>query len=222
MRRIELSHERQTLILVRQDEKAPWLIETAAMAPADPDRVNAALARWAALDGKSTGAGAAVPPRPPVTLRLKDGRDRTLAQAAFWSGAARRLPDGWLVAIPKPPALPLWPSAWSSVQPPRLDPSLIVKAERLMASGPVALSDAATADIAAMLGRLSAGDFAAGSAVDWAGARLARVTLVDGTVTDLAQVPDGEGRYYLRLASDTRADVRATRKLAFRVSEPLP
>jgi hypothetical protein len=69
---------------------------------------------------------------------------------------------------------------------------------------------------------MSAKDFVPGSSVDWMGARHVRVRLTDGSAIDLQQVPDGEGRYFLRLASDTLTEVRAARSYAFRVAKPLP
>ena len=221
--RIELGHGEQNLVLARAGPHE-WVIPSAAGAPADAVRIDAALDRLAALEGKpaADAAPASAHGRAPVTVRLLDAKGAPLAEAAFWTHAARALPDGPLLAIARPPALPLWPSAWSSQKAPQIDAAKVLKAERLTAAGPVALSDAEAARVAAMLGRLSATDFVAAGSVDWAGARMVRVTLVDGTAIDLAQVPDGEGRYHLRLASDTHADVRAARKLAFRVSGVLP
>lgn len=221
--RIELSHGEQNLVLARQGPQK-WLIPSAADAPADSARIEAALDRLAALEGKPAGdpAPASGPKREPVIVRLLDAKGSALAEAAFWTHEAHALPDGPRLSVSKPPALPLWPSAWSSQKAPQIDAAKVLKAERLTAAGPVALSDAEAAKVAAILGRLSATDFVSGGSVDWAGARMVRVTLVDGTAVDLAQVPDGEGRYHLRLASDTHADVRASRKLAFRVSEVLP
>lgn len=220
--RIEIAHSGQTLMLARSEGKDDWIIPSAADAPGDPGRIAAALQRLAKLEGKPVDAAVPPPNREPVRVRLVDRAGKPLAEGAFWSREARALPDGPRLALEKPPALPLWPSAWSSQKPPAIDPATVVKVERLTADGPLALPDEAAAGVAAMLGRLSAGDFVAGSSVDWSGARLVRVTLVDGSAIDLAQVPDGEGRYHLRLASDTHADVRASRRLAFRVSEPLP
>lgn len=226
--RIELSHAGEELVLSRKAAAGPdgaqWSIPTAADAPGDAARIRAALVRLAKLEGKPVDSDAPAPAakREPVILRLLDAKGKPLAEAAFWSREVRPIPDGPLLAIEKPPALPLWPSAWSSQKPPRIDPSTVVKAERLTPEGPVALPDSDAAEIAAMLGGLSAGDFVAASGVDWMGARMVRVTLLDGSAIDLAQVPDGEGRFHLRLASDTRADVRASRRLAFRVSKALP
>ena len=218
---IDLSHAGQKLILTRQDD-GKWVIPSAADAPADAARIEAALQRLSKLEGEPLDAKTPPPPRDPVVVRLAGKDGKPLAETAFWSREGRALPDGPRLAIDKAPALPLWPSAWSTQQPPRISPADVLKVERLTPDGPVALPDAAAADIAAMLGRLSAGDFVAAGSVNWVGARMVRVTLVDGTAIDLAQVPDGEGRFHLRLASDTHADVRASRKLAFRVSEPLP
>lgn len=219
--RIEMQRAGQSLVIVRE-EGADWRIPSAADAPGDATRIDAALQRLAAMAGKPVDAATPAPPREPVVVRLFGKTGTPLAQAAFWTTEARRLPDGPRLAIAKPPALPLWPSAWSSQQPPSIDPASVVKAERLTPDGPMALTDAQAAEVATMLGRLAAADFVAASSVDWSGARMLRVTLVDGSLIDLAQVPDGEGRFHLRLASDTKADVRSSRRLAFRVSGALP
>lgn len=219
--RIELSHQAQTLVLAKGAD-GQWRVPSAADAPGDPAKIEAALKRLAAIEGKPLEASAPSPPREPVVVRLFDGKGAPLAQAAFWSREGRLLPEGARLALEKPPALPLWPSAWSSQKAPRIDPAKVLKAERLTPEGPVALPDKEAAAVAAILGKLSPTDFVAASSVDWTGARMVRVTLVDGKAIDLAQVPDGEGRHHLRLASDTDADVRSSRKLAFRVSEVLP
>ncbi|MCG2840484.1 hypothetical protein L6Q21_05765 [Sandaracinobacter sp. RS1-74] len=219
--RLELSRGGEALEL-RRAPSGEWTIPSAADVPGDPARIEAALDRLARLDGRPMEAKAPRPNREPVRLRLLDEQGKPLAEAAFWSREAEALPDGPRLAMEKPPALPLWPSAWSSQQPPRIDPAGVVKAERLTLAGPQPLTDSETAEVATLLGQLSPVGFVAGSRIDWKGARLLRVTLVDGSFIDLAQVPDGEGRYYLRLASDTDAGVRATRRLAFRVSKPLP
>lgn len=219
--RIELSHADEELVLARI-AGGEWRIPTAADVPADAGRIRAALERLSKLEGKPVDGGTPDAKRDPVTLRLLDAKGKPLAEAAFWSREVHPLPDGPLLAIEKPPALPMWPSAWSSQKPPRIDPAKVMKAERLTAEGPVALTDAEAANVAAILGGLSAGDFVAADTVDWTGAEMVRVTLLDGAIIDLAQVPDGEGRFHLRLASDTQADVRASRRLAFRVSKALP
>ena len=220
--RIELSHDGQQLALARNPADGKWSIPSAADAPGDAARIEAALQRLARLEGRPLDPATPAPSRAPVKVRLLDSEGKPLAESAFWSHEARALPNGPRLQIEKPPALPFWPSAWSSQQAPRIDPAKVVKVERLTAEGPEALPDSAAAEVVKMLGRLSAVNFVAGSSVDWSGARMLRVTLVDGTTIDMAQVPDGEGRYHLRLASDTQADVRAARRLAFRVSEVLP
>lgn len=223
--RMELQRAGQRLTLTRGDgdsDGGDWRIPSAADAPGDAVRIQAALQRLANMEGKPIDPAAPPPAREPMVVRLFDKSGAPMAEAAFWGAEARRLPDGARLAIQKPPALPLWPSAWSSQKPPRIDPATVVKAERLTPAGPVQLSDAQAAEVATLLGRLSSEDFVAASSVDWSGAGMLRVTLLDGSLIDLAQVPDGEGRFHLRLASDTQADVRASRRLAFRVSRTLP
>jgi hypothetical protein len=148
-----------------------------------------------------------------------------LGAAAFRPGAAAVLgADGargpWRVPD-RMPALPLWPSAWTSLVAPVIPAASVVTAVELTAGGPRPLDPAATERIAAALARLSARGFAAASSVDWAGARLLRLGLRDGGTIDLQTVPDGNGGAWLRLTSDTRADVRAVRRYAFRSVQPL-
>jgi hypothetical protein len=98
----------------------------------------------------------------------------------------------------------------------------VVKAERVSPEGVTPLSSTQAAEAAALLAALSPEEFVAGSSVDWAGAKQLRLTLADGTLIDVQQVPDGAGRYHLRLASATDTGVRLARRYAFRVDAALP
>lgn len=218
--RIEMAQGRAQVVLQRRPEG--WVVLSAADAPASEDRINALFAALADLRGRPLAG--TVPPqrREPLRLRLLDSRGEPIGDLGFWATEVRALPDGPRLAIDTPPALALWPSAWSTLQPPRIDPAKIARVERLTLDGPVQLADADAARVADMLGRLSATGFVAGATVDWRGGRMLRVTLVDGAHIDLQQVPDGEGWHFLRLTSDTEADVRRVRRFAFRVSEALP
>jgi hypothetical protein len=155
-------------------------------------------------------------------VRLSDAAGRELGYAAFSTGEAQALPGGARIALERTPALPLWPSAWTSLEPPRIDVGQMEGVARLTSAGPAPLPAAAVGDVARMLVGLSARDFVGGASVNWAGARQVRVMLADGSAIDLQQVPDGAGRYHLRMTSDSRTDVRAARRYAFRVADPLP
>lgn len=220
--RIELARGREQVVLGRRMDTGAWELLSAADAPGNAVRVNATVERLARLKGRPVPAGAPAPGREPLEVRLSDSKGRALGHAAFWTAEAARLPDGARLTIAAVPALPLWQSAWASLEPPRIRAGEVAVVERLGPQGPVALSTDAAVGVARMLGGLSATDFVAGATVSWMGARMLRVRMADGQVIDLQQVPDGEGRFHLRLTSDTRTDVRAARRFAFRVTEPLP
>lgn len=199
---------------------AGWQLTSAANAPGDNAKILAAIDALASLRGSAATTllpeGGAV-----LEVRLLDAKGIVLGALAVRPGLARRLPDGPWLAVDRMPALPVWPSAWSTLQPPQIAPGEVAAVARLTPAGPQSLSTAAAAEVAMMLDGLVAADFVAGASINWAGARLARVTLADGATIDLQQVPDGQGRYHLRLTSDQRADVRAARQWAFRVRNQL-
>lgn len=220
--RIEIARGREQVVLARRMDTGAWALLSAADAPGDGARIDATLARLARLRGRPVPDGTAQQAREPLEIRLSDARGTVLGHAVFWANAAQRLPDGPRLEIAGAPALPLWQSAWAKLEPPRIVAAEVATVERLGPDGPVALPTDAAADVARMLERLVATDFVAGATVSWMGARMLRVRMADGQLIDVQQVPDGEGRYHLRLASDTRTDVRAARHYAFRVMEPLP
>jgi hypothetical protein len=199
-----------------------WEILSAADAPGNAARIEAAIGTLVRLRGQAVPDGTPPPRREPLEVRLSDRDGKVLGHAGFWSREAARLPDGPRLSVADLPALPLWQSAWSSLKPPLIVPGEVAAVERLTPDGPVALSTDAAVEVARVLGGLSATDFVSGATVSWAGARLLRVRMADGSAIDLQQVPDGEGRYHLRLTSDTRTDVRAARRFAFRVGVALP
>ena len=219
---IELSREGDRVLLARKAGTGTWEIPSAADAPADQARVKAALETLVDLRGRPLDASAPAQGRAPLKVRLSDEGGRPLGEAAFWAGEATRLPDGRRLALAKTPALPVWPSAWSSLQAPRIPADRIAAVEELTPEGTKLLSPEATVEVAAILSELGAKDFVAGADVGWAGAKLLRVKLTDGTIIDLQQVSDGDGRYFLRLTSDTLESVRAARRYAFRVKDALP
>lgn len=220
--RIELARGREQVVLGKRMDTGAWEVLSAADAPGNAGRIAATIDRLAALKGRPLPEGTPPQRREPLEIRLSDAKGRVLGHAAFWTGEAARLPGGARLAIDSAPPLPLWQSAWASLTPPRIEPGEVAAVERLTPEGPVALSTDAAVEVARMLGSLTATDFVAGATVSWIGARQLRVRMADGSVIDLQQVPDGEGRHHLRLTSDTRPDVRAARRFAFRVTEPLP
>jgi hypothetical protein len=220
--RIEIARGRDQVVLARRMDTGAWEVLSAADAPADDARIATAIDRLARLKGRPVPPGTPAQPREPLEVRLSDAKGASLGHAAIWHSEAARLPSGERLAIANAPALPLWQSAWSSLQPPRIPAEEVALVERLTPEGPVALSTDEAVVVAQMLDGLAREDFVAGATVSWAGARLLRVRMADGQAIDLQQVPDGEGRYHLRLTSDTRTDVRAARRFAFRVTEPLP
>jgi hypothetical protein len=220
--RIEIARGREQVVLIRRLDTGQWEIPSAADAPGDQQRIEQAIAELAALRGRPLAGNAPPQRREPLEIRLQDSAGETLGHAAFWADEAARRPDGPRLAIERPPALPLWPSAWSGLGAPRIPVGEIRAAERVTPEGPVPLTPDEAVVVARMLDSLAPTDFVAGATVDWMGARHVRVRLADGATVDLLQVPDGDGRYHLRLASDTRTDIRASRRFAFRVAEPLP
>ncbi len=220
--RIEVARGRDQVVLARRMDTGAWEILSAADAPGDAARIEATIERLAALRGEPVPPD--IPPqgREPLQVRLSDKAGRDLGHAAFWTGEGRALPDGARLALASQPPLPLWPSAWTSLVPPVIDPATVAGAQRLSADGPANLPLEQTVAVARMLGALSARDFMGSAAINWAGARQLRVRLADGSSIDLQQVPDGDGRFFVRMTSDTRTDVREARRYAFRVSESLP
>jgi hypothetical protein len=220
--RIELARGREQVVLGKRMDTGAWEVLSAADAPGNAVRIDATIDRLAELRGRPLAQGTPPQRREPLEIRLSDARGQVLGHAAFWTGEAARLPDGARLAVDSAPPLPLWQSAWASLAPPRIEPGEVATVERLTPEGPVALSTDEAVRVARMLGGLTSTDFVAGATVSWVGARQLRVRMADGQVIDVQQVPDGEGRHHLRLTSDTLADVRAARRFAFRVTEPLP
>lgn len=220
--RIEIARGREQVVIARRQDTGQWEILSAADAPGDAARIEAAIRRLADLRAPAVPEGRPPPRREPLEVRLTGRDGRELGHAALWTDEARRLPDGPRLALEKAPALPLWPSAWSSLRPPPIDPTNVARVERLTAAGAEPLDSEAAAEVARLLAGLTPKDFMPGTAVNWAGARQVRVTLTDGQVIDVQQVSDGERRYFLRLASETDPAIRAARRFAFRVTESLP
>lgn len=227
--RLEDGRAGRPLVLERIPLSTPgpggWRIASTANAPADGKRVETLLRNLSDLRGRRQDGEAGLGPSR-LEVRLFNRRGHPLGAAAFRDDRAMRLPEagktGPMLAISGLPALPDWPSGWTTLEAPRIDVARIVAVERPGVDGPERLSPAAVGQTAKVLLGLDAQDFMAGSDVRWMGAKLLRVTLDDGSTVDLQQVPDGEGRYFLRMTSDRIAAVRDSRRFAFRVERPLP
>lgn len=222
--RIELARGREQVVLARRLDTGAWVVASAADAPGDAARIAALVGRLRQLSGTPLAA----PPsdREPLELRLTARDGRVLGHAGFVAGAAQPRdsdgrPAGPWIALAQTPALPLWPSAWSSLSPPAIAAASVAIVERITPDGPQRLDPAEAARAALRLERLSAVGFVPAAAVNWAGATTLRVTLADGQVIDTQTVPDGEGGAHLRLTSETLPDIRAARAFAFRLPEPL-
>jgi hypothetical protein len=220
--RIELARGREQVVLARRADTGAWEILSAADAPADAARIARTLAELKALRGPPIPAGTPPPRAEALELRLSDARGETLGAAGFWSDQAAARPPGPRIALARPPALPLWQSAWSTLGPPPIPVERIAAIERLTPEGPVLLDSGQTGAAATLLAGLGPKDFVAGAGVSWAGSNLYRVRLTDGQAIDIQQVPDGEGRWHLRFTSDTLTEIRAIRRFAYRSERALP
>ena len=191
-------------------------------APGDAARIDATVNGLADLRGKALAADAPARPREPLEVRLSRRDGEVIGHAGFWSGEAVRRSDGLRVALRETPALPLWPSAWSSLQPPKIEAESVLGAARITGDGVQVLDAADVGQIAGQLAALSAAGFVPARQLDWTGAKRLQLTLVDGARIDVEQVEAADGQTMIRLRSDSKADVQAVRKFAFRIGQPLP
>lgn len=221
--RIEMQQGDTRLEMRRGD--SGWVVASAADAPGNAARIDAMIDSMAHLRGR-TAANPAAQRRPPLSLMFRDASGRSLGAAGFWSGEAQRLgpngEPGQRLTLAETPALPLWPSAWSSLRAPSIAPGAVRSAERITPDGAVQLppSDAAAANM--ILSELASPGFVAASDLNWTGSPMLRLHLKDGSIVDAQQTQSGDGQMYVRMASDTRADVRAARLFAFPVRRALP
>ncbi len=214
-------HHSRPLVL----EKGPdgWIIRSAANAPADSRKIAAVLGQLADLRGPAADSSDADIQTSRLEVHLADRNGRELAAAAFRDTLASRLPSGPAIIAPTLPALPDWPSGWTTLEPPKIAVGRIVAVEAIgERQPPVRLPPEAVAQTVAILLSLSPQGFTGSNQVDWSGATSLRVLLDDGATIRLDQVPDGGGRYLLRLSGDrgTRHDLGSA--YAFRVERPLP
>jgi hypothetical protein len=220
--RIRIDHGARHLDMVRGPEG--WRIASAADAPADERRIAAFLDRLARTVSRE--APAPMTPGLPIDLRLLDDEGALVGAVRLRPGAAQPLaaspsdPQAWK-AVARMPPVPTWPSAWTSLDPPRIAASAVVRVEQLGPQGPVRLDPPAGTRVAQALAGLTARDFRAAADIGWSGARLFRLTLADGTIIDVQAVPAPDGGTWVRLTSDTAASVRSARRFAFRLPHPL-
>lgn len=231
---VEIAHGADLLLLVRARNGGAgagaerWQIRSAADAPGDALRIDGLLRRIAQLQGTPLDAAAQAAARAAdrsgavAVVRLRDATGGRIAEIEFGDGLARVLPDGPALAIARGPALPMWASAWSSLQPPVLPLDRVARVARLTANGLQPLGDRDAARVVRILSRLSAHGFRPGTDIDWSGDRMLRVQFADGSRLDVAQAPDRDGQYFLRLASDDLPTVKASERFAFRSAESLP
>jgi hypothetical protein len=219
--RIEIAREREQVVLARQ-ANGRWVLLSADEAPGDDARIAAAIRQLRELRGTAVAADTPPPRREGVEIRLTDAAGKTVGHARFWTDEAMPMPGGQRLAIAKAPALPLWPSAWSALQPPGIAAVDVVSARRITPAGATDLSEADVRALAAMLAGLSATGFVPARTVNWAGADYVQVTLRGGGVVEAQAVPADDGGHHVRLTSDTLPDVKAARAFAFRLERGLP
>lgn len=213
--RIEIARGREQVVLVRRADTGQWEILSAADAPGDDRRIIAFIERMRALRGAP--ARTAPSPREPLEVRLTNAAGEALAHAGFWTGEAIRRSDGQRLTLQQTPAIPLWPSAWSSLKPPPFAPTDIRQVDRLTADGLAPATPQSGADISRILASLSSIGFVAGSSLRWQQANSYRVQLADGREIDVQIVRAEDGARYVRLTADADPAIRALRRYAFRV-----
>lgn len=221
--RIEMVQGDTRLELRRGD--SGWVVASAADAPGNAARIDAMIDSMAHLRGRSVTS--AVPQRrQPLSLTFRDASGASLGAAGFWTGEAQRLgpngEPGQRLTLAETPALPLWPSAWSSLRAPAIAPGAIRSAERITPSGTVQLTPAGAAEANMVLSEIASPGFVVASDLNWTGSPTLRLHLKDESIVDAQQTQSADGQLYVRMASDTRADVRAARLFAFPVRRSLP
>ncbi|QMW22384.1 hypothetical protein [Sandaracinobacteroides saxicola] len=216
--RIELARGRAQVVLLRRADLDRWVVLSAADAPADERRIDALLRDLTRLRGRPPVTP--LPAEEPLQLRLYDRQGLTLASAGFFD--RRAVLGARHLMLDHTPSLPLWPSAWSTLQPPRIAADSIVSARRISAAGSTPLSPSDTARLGTILSRLSAQDFVAAASVNWAGADYLQATRRDGSLIEIQSLPAGDGRNHVRLTSPTDPELRMARRYAWRVEPVLP
>lgn len=222
---IEIRANNQQVTLARKGDG--WILPSAADAPGDTARIEGTLKALLRLAGDPLPPEQPAPTREPLTVTLRGANGMNLGTAGFWAGEAARIDATGAtelrLAVDDLPALPHWPSAWSSLRPPAIPAASVLSASDITPDGMTALDTAQTQAVARMLAGLSAQGFDSAANINWAGSRLIRVELRDGASIDLQLRPaDGQG-WLLRLTSDDRPDIRDLRHYAFRTqTAPIP
>ena len=218
--RIEIARERQQVVLARQPG-GRWLLISADDAPGDAARISTTIRELRAMRGTMVAAGAPSQRREGVEVRLTDRSGAVVGHARFWTDEAMRLPAQQRLTIADAPALPLWPSAWSSLRPPAIAADALVSARRITPAGATELSRPAVRALGAQLAGLSASGFAPARTLNWVGADYVQATTRDGSLIEVQAIPADDG-YHVRLTSDRAAEIRAARAFAFRMQKALP
>jgi hypothetical protein len=220
--KVEMARGREQVVLARRADTGAWSVLSAADAPGNEARITATLQALKGLRGKGEPGGAEDPRIEPLELRLSDASDRVLGHARILPGKAIRAEDGMVIPLEQMPALPLWQSAWSDLEPPRIRPADIVAVHRIGPNGRELLDDGGKAAVADMLDTLTAQGFMAAATVPWASARTVQLTMADGALVDIQQVPLSDRMHLIRMTSDSRPDIRVAREWAFRTTRTLP
>jgi len=220
--RIEIARGTEQVVLHRKLDTGAWVLLSAEDAPGDKARIEATLEALRALRGEPVAAGMPAPRREGLELRLSDRKGREVGHAIFWTGEASRLPDRRRLGLQQIPALPLWPSAWSTLQPPKIAPEDIVSATRISPGKAEPLSASQVRALSNLLAGLSATGFVPARQVNWAAADYVQAVTRSGALIEVQAAPAGKGEYHLRLTSDRLPEVRAVRAFAFQSQTGLP
>ena len=153
--RIEMARGRDQVVLAKRTDTGAWAVLSAADAPGNDARIAATIAALAGLRGEIAPDGGAGRAIEPMEIRLSDADGNVLGHARLRPGLVERVDDGVAVAVSDLPALPLWQSAWSDLEPPRIAPEDIVAVRRLGPDGPAPIGQDGAAAVADMLSRLT-------------------------------------------------------------------
>lgn len=220
--RIEIARGTEQIVLHRKLDTGAWVLLSADDAPGDKARIEAVLKALRDLRGTPVATDTPLPRREGLELRLSDRKGREVGHAVFWTGQASRLPEQRRLDLRKIPALPLWPSAWSTLEPPKIAADDIVSATRITPGTAVALAEPEVRALAKLLSELSATGFVPARQVNWAAADYVQAKTRSGALIEVQAAPAGQGSYHVRLTSDSLPGVRAVRAFAFQAPAGLP
>lgn len=220
--RIEIARGTDQVVLHRKLDTGAWVLLSADAAPGDKERIEATLEALRDLRGTPVATDTPLPRREGLELRLSDRKGKEVGHAVFWTGQASRLPEQRRLDLQHIPALPLWPSAWSTLEPPKIAADDIVSATRIIPGAAVALAEPKVQALAKQLSELSATGFVPARRMNWAAADYVQAKTRSGALIEVQAVPAGQGRYLVRLTSESLPEVRAVRDFAFQTPVGLP